>query len=227
MKLSIGAIGLVVVCAAAALGLEQSELTEAETLAAEKRKSFLISYFEAELKEVEAAKLVAGKARDREAMKRLIARQKSTKAQLAAAQSKGLAEHHADLVNEIKTMEAAEAAKQTREAAEAVSKKQKWYEGGTLHNENGLAWQNATPANRLATCADFVAKAWETRQLNDTLMRNIKSMDDMRQYAQELKTCLDEAFASDPNPATNQRLYANQKASEAAALGMALMKWLK
>lgn len=32
-----------------------------------------------------------------------------------------------------------------------------WYEGGTLHQKRITDWKSATYANKLATCADFVA----------------------------------------------------------------------
>ncbi len=36
-------------------------------------------------------------------------------------------------------------------------KDSKWYLGGTLHSKSALEWQSATPEDKIATCADFIA----------------------------------------------------------------------
>jgi hypothetical protein len=42
-------------------------------------------------------------------------------------------------------------------SAPSVTKQPEWFEGGNLHNAKIGEWKMATEANKLATCADFVA----------------------------------------------------------------------
>ena len=60
--------------------------------------------------------------------------------------------------------------------------KDKWYEGGTLHKSKISDWKIATDKNKLATCADFMAK-----------VDNTGSMDELKRRATKLKACIDEA----------------------------------
>jgi len=60
--------------------------------------------------------------------------------------------------------------------------KDKWYEGGTLHKSQISVWKIATDKNKLATCADFMAK-----------IDNTGSMDELKRRATKLKACIDEA----------------------------------
>ena len=45
-------------------------------------------------------------------------------------------------------------------AATVKPKVRKWYSGGTLHAKNGIDWQVADDANKLATCGDILTKCW-------------------------------------------------------------------
>jgi hypothetical protein len=58
-------------------------------------------------------------------------------------------------------------------AAADTAAKLKWYEGGTLHKLSALDWQKATYANKLATCADFVAHAWVNKKLKNSIAKKI------------------------------------------------------
>ena len=105
--------------------------------------------------------------------------------------------------------------------------REKWYEGGTLHKAGALDWQKATYRDKLATCADFVAYAWEKGMLKTAIRRKIKTIEDFRPYAIELLKFLDAALEKDPDPAKNQKMYAKLMVSEIAAIGMATMGWVK
>lgn len=59
-----------------------------------------------------------------------------------------------------------------------------WYSGGTLHGATGRQWKAASAQSRLATAADFVAKVAQPR-----------SLDELREKAQELQICISEAVA--------------------------------
>jgi hypothetical protein len=103
----------------------------------------------------------------------------------------------------------------------------KWYQGGTLHRKTALDWQNASSANKLATCADFVAGMWDKGKLKPSITRTISAVDDFRPYAQQLVGCLDAAFKPWPDPEENRRLFANQTVASFAAMGMVTMGWMK
>jgi len=49
----------------------------------------------------------------------------------------------------------------------------KWYEGGTLHRAKIEDWKKATDENRLATCADFIAKVRKPSDLNELLAKSV------------------------------------------------------
>lgn len=202
---------------------EAEGLTAAERTAAEQRKADLIASLEAELTQIQKDKVEVGKTTDREAMKRLITKSKALRTQLLISQKKDLEEYHKEIGYEREA-----AVKAAAEAAEAKKNPpRKWYEGGTLHRKNGLDWQTASQADQLATCADFVIKAKESGLLKDRIVGNIQTIEDARPYAKELCDCLNNAFAPEPNPTTNAKLYTNQNVSDFAALGMATMRWLK
>ncbi len=55
-----------------------------------------------------------------------------------------------------------------------------WYEGGTLHKAKIADWKNATYRNKLATCADFMAKT-----------DNTISMEELKYRAVALVSCID------------------------------------
>jgi len=57
-----------------------------------------------------------------------------------------------------------------------------WYVGGNLHKKNISDWKNATEANKLATCGDFIAR-----------VKKDLSLTELKDKASELKDCIDEA----------------------------------
>jgi len=57
-----------------------------------------------------------------------------------------------------------------------------WYEGGTLHRSTVRTWKTSSDKNKLATCADFMAK-----------VNNKISMQELKIRSANLKTCIDEA----------------------------------
>ena len=82
-----------------------------------------------------------------------------------------------------------------------------WYEGGTLHKKTAQEWNSATPANRLATAADFVERVAKP-----------VSMVDLKTKATEMEACISKTFAPPPsNPIMS--------VSEAAADCALLMRW--
>ncbi|MFH6969121.1 hypothetical protein [Flavobacterium sp. FlaQc-28] len=57
-----------------------------------------------------------------------------------------------------------------------------WYLGGNLHKKDISDWKNATDANKLATCGDFIARVKKDLTLTE-----------LKDKASELKDCIDEA----------------------------------
>src|SRR5262249_34289097 len=64
-----------------------------------------------------------------------------------------------------------------------------WYSGGTLHEVNGLEWQQANESNRLATAADMVATVAKGEDTKITY----HTVEDFRPYAEQLAACITEA----------------------------------
>ncbi len=107
-----------------------------------------------------------------------------------------------------------------------------WYKGGTLHDKTALEWQKASNANKLATCADFITKAVISGMLKESLKTKLdttkeKYIQELRPYAEELVDFLNAATEKDNDPVVNQKLFANQKVSEIAIMGMMMMDWMK
>lgn len=74
---------------------------------------------------------------------------------------------------------------------EERSSDENWYSGGTLHSASIEQWKNATEDNKLATCADFVARLKEIK--GDTYT----NLDQMKRDATEMKDCINEAVKGD------------------------------
>jgi hypothetical protein len=109
-----------------------------------------------------------------------------------------------------------------------ISANSKWYQGGTLHKAKALEWQECSDyQNKLATCSDFIAEMWRTEKFTSSIQNKIKAVDDIRPFAIELVSCLNAGFEKDPDPATNDKLFANQDVAGWAALCMKTMGWLK
>jgi hypothetical protein len=113
----------------------------------------------------------------------------------------------------------------TKKTTEDVSKK--WYEGGTLHQSNALAWQKADANDKLATASDFFSMLWKNKQFNPAIQTSIQSVDDIKPYAEELVKFLDGATKPEPDPKTNEQMYFNQKISDMAVIGFMSMGWTK
>jgi hypothetical protein len=90
-----------------------------------------------------------------------------------------------------------------------------WYVGGTLHKGTGKDWRTATDSNRLATAADFVAKAIKSDLLNITF----ENMDDLKHYAVELSTCLTEFLKTE--------LTDTRSVADSATMCVVTMGWIK
>ena len=93
---------------------------------------------------------------------------------------------------------------------------QQWFEGGNLHQATIKQWRKATPANKLATCADYIAYYWIRGQLNFS----IADMNGLRPYAQELVDFIDTGTA-------DVKDIEHRKVNEVAALSFYMMNWLK
>jgi len=113
------------------------------------------------------------------------------------------------------------------DSIEETSANHNWYQGGTLHSAGALAWQKSDYQNKLATCSDFIASMWQKGNFKPFIQNAIKTVDDMRPYAEDLVNCLDAALEKHPDTETNDQMYANQKVSEMAVMCMVTMGWVK
>lgn len=102
-----------------------------------------------------------------------------------------------------------------------------WYEGGSLHNANAIEWQQADDDNKLATAGDLIAAAYQKGMLKSSLTNQISGVDDIRPLAEELMNQLDAAFEPESDPEQNQKMYANQKVNESAAMLLMMMGWVE
>lgn len=103
----------------------------------------------------------------------------------------------------------------------------KWYEGGTLAKGSGLDWQQATTANKLATCADLLAVTWKNKKLKPEIMNTLRNIDDFRPWAALLAAELDAAFEADPDPEQNKKMFSNQDVATMAVMIMMVNGWLE
>jgi hypothetical protein len=103
----------------------------------------------------------------------------------------------------------------------------RWEEGGTLHRKSALDWQLASDSDKLATCADFVAKTWDNNEFKSQIQKAIKSVDDMKPYAEELVEFLDNATKRFPDEEMNRKVYTNQDVAGLSVVGMSIMGWVK
>ena len=91
-----------------------------------------------------------------------------------------------------------------------------WYEGGTLHSANIGQWKQASYENKLATCADILARLW----LDGDLNIRVNNMYEFKPYVQELVDFIDSATKGVEG--VNR-----DNVSFFAFLGIKMMGWLK
>jgi uncharacterized protein YgiM (DUF1202 family) len=101
-----------------------------------------------------------------------------------------------------------------------------WYRGGTLHKANALEWHGASHANKLATCADFITRKWKGKELLPQMTWEIRSVDDIRPFAEELVTFIDDAVAPANGAPADRKLMADTKVADLASSGMFLLGWI-
>ena len=102
-----------------------------------------------------------------------------------------------------------------------------WYEGGSLSNSGILEWQEATPQNKLATSADFVALMFQKKMLKSEIIKTIGSVNDIKPYAVELATCIEGVTAKNPDEDANRKMFINQTVTGMATLCIFTMGWNK
>lgn len=102
-----------------------------------------------------------------------------------------------------------------------------WYEGGTLHQATALQWQKASDADKLATCGDIVSIMYKNKSFNPDLQKSIKTMDDLKLLASQLRDGLNQAFKPFDSPNKNQEKYKNQSVADASAMLAIVAGWTK
>jgi len=112
-------------------------------------------------------------------------------------------------------------------AAPGAPAQQHWYEGGTLHNARVREWWRVSHANKLATCADFVANVWNKGHLNAATSAKLHTVDDLRPLAEELVTFVDTATKEEALSEEAKKSIENSEISQLAAAGIVTMGWSK
>jgi len=102
-----------------------------------------------------------------------------------------------------------------------------WYEGGNLHDATALEWQEAGYSNKLATCADLLAAAYQRDKLASVVTSQVSTVDDFKPLADTLVSEINAAFKPDPDPAKNRQMFASQKVAAAAAMIMIMKGWIE
>ena len=92
-----------------------------------------------------------------------------------------------------------------------------WYEGGTLLQATAAQWRNASDADKLASCGDFVSVAYRKKFFKPEIQGSINTMDDIKFLALLLKDAIDEALEDRMPDAT---------VPQAAALLMRAAGWV-
>lgn len=101
----------------------------------------------------------------------------------------------------------------------------KWYEGGTLRDAGALEWQQATFENKLATCAKLIAVTNHAGHFNESISSQIYGRESLKPFALELVKQMDIALAPADDAAENERIFANQKVVDVAAMLVVMMGW--
>ncbi len=104
------------------------------------------------------------------------------------------------------------------------TQERKWYEGGNLHNVTVKQWRLASNQNKLATCADFIARGITTGLLNFTLQQVYSDFDGfLKNRAQDLLLCIN-AYVDGSDRSYKVE---NQPITDVAVLACVLLGWVK
>ncbi|ABG39205.1 hypothetical protein Patl_0677 [Paraglaciecola sp. T6c] len=102
-----------------------------------------------------------------------------------------------------------------------------WYTGNFIGNQNGLTWQKASYADKLATSADIIAFFWDEDKLSQSVLNRFSNMDEVKPLAIELMNELDTAFKQADTEQDNIKLFTNQKVSSTAVIILTMKGWIK
>lgn len=100
-----------------------------------------------------------------------------------------------------------------------------WYQGGTLHGVSALEWQGASYENKLATCADFVAKLSTGTSLKPGVAAKMSTIEGIKPFAEALVKQLDDAMKKRDDVELNRKIYTNQTVASNVAMVIVLMGW--
>ena len=88
---------------------------------------------------------------------------------------------------------------------EASGTAKAWHEYPKITDKTMVEWGQATDEVRLATAGELIAKAWTAKILTPELQASLKKPDDIRPFAEDLKTVLDKSLteSGDEPPAVS------------------------
>ena len=81
------------------------------------------------------------------------------------------------------------------EPNESSEDTEEWYAGGTLQDKTLLEWRQATPEEKLATCARLIVDTTDNHLLQSNIRKSVSSWDDVRPFAEELVAYLDKVLS--------------------------------
>ncbi|QDU97459.1 hypothetical protein [Lignipirellula cremea] len=100
-----------------------------------------------------------------------------------------------------------------------------WYGHGSLHQKTALDWQQASVDDKLGTCADLLALTWMQKDLMPSIQEKIRSVNDLRPYAEELVAYVDQATVRLPDEAANRAKFGDMQVMMIVARGMEEKNW--
>lgn len=109
--------------------------------------------------------------------------------------------------------------------AQPLDPNKAWYEGGTLHAKTGRDWRAASYHNKLATCTDFIAMMWQKKKLEPSMQERIKSIEDIRPFANQLVAALNTTFTDKRVNNELDDVIGGQKISSCAVIYFVTMGW--
>ncbi|NVK42095.1 MAG: hypothetical protein HWE39_12715 [Oceanospirillaceae bacterium] len=102
-----------------------------------------------------------------------------------------------------------------------------WTQGGTLVDKGALDWQQASNANKLASCATIISRMVERGILTDKIHNQLTSWDALKIVSVQMQKNLDTAFAPESNKDLNVKLFTSQKVLDTAIMLAITDGWIE
>ncbi|ENB4393856.1 hypothetical protein ABHP78_003075 [Vibrio cholerae] len=111
---------------------------------------------------------------------------------------------------------------QNPQSTQNISSEAQWYQGTSIQDKTLSNWNSATYEVKLVTAANVYAYFYGEQKLSPTITSKLKTMDDLKPYAQWLVKSVDEVASSKEG-----NLISNQKISETMVMLLTLEGHIK